>query len=212
MLNQERSVSNSRVASLNTTDTDERDATLMAGWQQGSDAAFAELYAHHKDRLYAFLVRSAAGDQEAATEMAQDIWMQIIRYRNRYDGRRFSSWLYAIARNRLTDHHRACAVRQTLVGYEDDTTPHAHLSQTPLQPEELAEARADGKKIQAALDGLPDEQREALLLRHTLGFSIAEIAELTGSGHETVKSRLRYATSRMRERLRNEREISRTSR
>ena len=50
----------------------------------------------------------------------------------------------------------------------------------------------------AALESLPAAQREAFLLQQEAGLSLAEIAELTGAGAETIKSRLRYATAKLR--------------
>jgi RNA polymerase sigma-70 factor (ECF subfamily) len=59
-------------------------------------------------------------------------------------------------------------------------------------------------RIQAALAALPPAQRDAFLLQHESGMSLAEIAALTGVGMETVKSRLRYAIAKLRVDLREE--------
>jgi len=58
-----------------------------------------------------------------------------------------------------------------------------------------------GAQLRDALDALPDEQRHAFLLQYEGGLSLAEIAQLTGVGMETVKSRLRYATAKLRSTL-----------
>ena len=55
-----------------------------------------------------------------------------------------------------------------------------------------------GRRISEALAALPTVQREAFLLQHEGGMSLGEIAALTGAGEETVKSRLRYATAKLR--------------
>ena len=57
------------------------------------------------------------------------------------------------------------------------------------------------RRLQMALDGLPDEQREAFLLRVEGALGLAEIAQITGAGQETVKSRLRYAFAKVREKF-----------
>jgi len=56
-------------------------------------------------------------------------------------------------------------------------------------------------RLVRALAELPAAQRDAFLLQQEAGLSLAEIAELTGAGDETVKSRLRYATAKLREAL-----------
>ena len=62
-------------------------------------------------------------------------------------------------------------------------------------------ATSHGPMTRAELDALPDEQRHAFLLQYEGGLSLAEIAELTGVGMETEKSRLRYATAKLRSAL-----------
>ncbi|KLD73696.1 RNA polymerase sigma factor, partial [Xanthomonas hyacinthi DSM 19077] len=57
------------------------------------------------------------------------------------------------------------------------------------------------RQLQLALDDLPEEQRDVLLLRLEQELSLEEIAQITGVGRETVKSRLRYAMDKLRARL-----------
>jgi RNA polymerase sigma-70 factor, ECF subfamily len=63
------------------------------------------------------------------------------------------------------------------------------------------ETRELGVRLRAAVAALPPAQREAFLLQHEGGLSLAEIAELTGAGTETVKSRIRYAVAKLRDEL-----------
>ena len=69
------------------------------------------------------------------------------------------------------------------------------------EPEARAQSSELGAQLRAALAALPAEQRDAFLLQQEGGLSLAEIAELTGVGMETVKSRLRYATAKLRSAL-----------
>jgi len=69
------------------------------------------------------------------------------------------------------------------------------------QPERRAENHELGARLKQAVAGLPPAQREAFLLQQEGGLSLAEIAELTGVGIETVKSRLRYAATKLRDDL-----------
>jgi len=69
------------------------------------------------------------------------------------------------------------------------------------QPEWRAENRELGQRLKAAVEALPPAQRDAFLLQYEAGLSLAEIAELTGVGIETVKSRLRYASNKLRDDL-----------
>ena len=65
----------------------------------------------------------------------------------------------------------------------------------------MAEQHEQRQRLQQALDELPDEQREAVLLRLQQELSLEEIGRITGVGRETVKSRLRYALDKLRARL-----------
>src|SRR5258708_3487004 len=65
-------------------------------------------------------------------------------------------------------------------------------------PHPRAAGRGLGLRMKEAVGALPAAQREAFLLQHEGGMSLAEIAELTGAGVETVKSRLRYAMNKLR--------------
>ena len=71
----------------------------------------------------------------------------------------------------------------------------------PDDPESLAEASERQQRLQQALAELPEELREAVLLRLQQELSLEEIGAITGVGRETVKSRLRYALDKLRARL-----------
>ena len=69
------------------------------------------------------------------------------------------------------------------------------------RPEQTLSEFEQRRRLQLALEGLPSEQREAFLLRVESGLGLEEIGAITGAGHETVKSRLRYAFAKLREKL-----------
>lgn len=72
-------------------------------------------------------------------------------------------------------------------------------SQPGSDPAAALEALDQGRRLRSAIAALPLEQRTALLLRLDAELSLEEIAEVTGAGRETVKSRLRYAMDKLRE-------------
>jgi len=172
------------------------DTALMLRYRDGDMAAFEMLYGRHRAALYRFIARQS--DSAAADDLFQDVWSRIIRGRASYrPSARFSTYLYRIARNCLIDHYRRRGHEHKLLR---DTEPDEAASAEP-GPRQSAAAAQTQQALQQALGNLPPEQREAFLLRAEAGFSLNEIAELTGVGRETVKSRLRYALSRLREQL-----------
>ena len=185
---------------------DTGDEALMLAYAGGDAAAFDALYARHKGGVYRYLARQC-GSAGTADELFQDVWMSVIRARAGYSPTaKFTTWLYRIARNRLVDHWRAAGrlgpVAWGAAQDPDDDDPLDSIPAAPADgPEARVETRELGRRLRLALSTLPPAQRDAFLLQQEAGFSLAEIAELTGAGVETVKSRLRYAVDKLRAEL-----------
>ncbi len=172
------------------------DAELLRRYRQGDSQAFAVLYARHRLGLFRFLC-GLCGDAALAEEVFQETWMSVIRSESQQrEAVQFSTWLYQIARNRLIDHWRKHGKRQYLQD-EYDEQLHGEADSQP-NPEQQLSLTRDQQRLQAALDDLPAEQREVFLLRAHGDLDLGEIAALTQTPAETVKSRLRYAMSKLR--------------
>src|SRR5438552_9281400 len=82
------------------------DEELMLRYGRGDARAFELLYRRHRLPLYRFLLRQV-GNAATAEELFQDLWMRVVNSRGRYEARaKFTSWVYAIAHNRLMDFYR----------------------------------------------------------------------------------------------------------
>ena len=175
------------------------DRALMLRYKDGDVAAFETLYQRHRGPLYRFLLNQSQ-DTQAAEDIFQEVWSRIIRSRERYrPAAKFATYMYHIARNCFLDHVRHSGRQPVLVSIDDD--PPVELVAVTNNPEAAAENSNASAYIQAALDGLPPEQREAFLLREEAGLTLEEIGQVTGVGRETVKSRLRYAVAKLRKSL-----------
>lgn len=174
------------------------DETLMLAYVDGDVAAFEQLYARHRVRLYRHLlgqVRNGA----LADELFQDVWQKVIAARAGWRPEAsFTTWLYRIAHNRLADHWRALRHRPPAPHDADERTARVPDPGTPERQLSEFEQR---RQLQLALDALPAEQREVIMLRLEQELSLEQIGEVTGVGRETVKSRLRYAMDKLRARL-----------
>ena len=179
----------------------ERDEDLMLAYAAGDAAAFETLYARHKGGLYRYVLRQCA-NAGIAEELFQDVWMNVLRARASYvPSAKFTTWLYRIAHNRVIDHWRTVG-QVELVTAGADEADEDPLAAIPGSRNDEPDSRASGREIayrlQAAGGALPALQREAFLLHQEGGLDLAEIAELTGAGVETVKSRIRYAVAKLR--------------
>ena len=179
------------------------DEVLMNRYRDGDAASFEILYGRHKGPLYRYFLRQS-GIAAVAEELYQDVWLKVIQSRERYEVRaKFTTYLYHLAHNRLIDHYRRQQSGLPL-SYDDD--PDDPLIEQVAgdgihEPENELDQRRQAQKLLKLLDGLPDAQREAFLLREEGGFSLTEIAEITGVTAETAKSRLRYALAKLRQGL-----------
>ncbi|WP_158238404.1 MULTISPECIES: RNA polymerase sigma factor [Luteimonas] len=174
------------------------DASLMLAYAAGDAAAFETLYRRHRDRLYRFLLRQVRS-QALADELFQDIWQRVVTARADWrPDALFTTWLYRIAHNRLTDHWRAARHRPAA---PDDADQRTERIADPDTPERHLSAFEQRRLVQLALEELPDDQREVVILRLEQELTLEEIGEMTGVGRETVKSRLRYAMDKLRARL-----------
>lgn len=174
------------------------DAALMQAWVAGDVGAFEQLYGRHRGPLYRFLLRQLR-DGGLADELFQDMWQKVIAARARWvPDATFRTWLFTIAHNRLADHWRAASHRPPAPRDADLRTERIADGRTPEHAVSEFERR---RWLQLALEDLPDEQREVVLLRLEQELSLEEIGRITGVGRETVKSRLRYAMDKLRARV-----------
>ncbi len=176
------------------------DAQLMMRYAAGDARAFEELYERNRGALWRF-IRRLVGDATATDDVFQECWSRVIGSRVRYrPTARFSTWLYRIAHNCCMDHWRRSG-RRTAYETMDNDAIAAATGSPAGNPHEIAVTGEQGARLAAALARLPVEQRLAFLLYVEGGLSVAEIAEQTGTGAETTKSRLRYAVAKLKDML-----------
>ena len=173
------------------------DEELMLSYAGGDAGAFETLYRRHRGPLYRFLLRQV-GETATAEELFQDVWMRVIDSRGRYEARaKFTSWVYAIAHNRLMDFYRVSGRARFVDGEEAGQALEDLPAQDP-PPEALIDRKRDALRLLGALSELPEPQREAFLLQQEGELSVEEIGAATGVSRETAKSRLRYAIAKLR--------------
>jgi RNA polymerase sigma-70 factor (ECF subfamily) len=178
-------------------DSDER---LMLRFRGGDAGAFEVLVRRHRTPVFSFLVR-LVGDRARAEDLCQDAFLRVVKAARGWEERAtFRTWLFTIARNLAADEARRAVFRRA----DPLDAPGGEAARTPADdpaPDRAAEAALLRPKLEAALAALPAEQREVFLLREHAGLRFAEIATVTGTPENTVKSRMRYALEGLRERL-----------
>lgn len=181
---------------------DQTDEQLMARFQRGDAPAFEVLMRRHRTPLHGFLCRLLR-DRARAEDLTQEAFLRVIQGSAGWAPRAlFRTWLFTIARNLAADEGRRRAFREALPLDAPGTggAPHQPASEARA-PDEAAGDALVRPLLEAALAALPLEQREVFLLREHAGLSFPEIAEATGVNENTVKSRMRYALTGLRDRL-----------
>jgi RNA polymerase sigma factor (sigma-70 family) len=167
---------------------DPSDEALMRRYVAGEQAAFGELFARYAPRLTR-LMRRDLGDQDA-DDLVQQAFLQFHRARFDFkEGAAVRPWLYTIALNLKRQQFRRLGRKRDTV-LEEETL--AHAGGDP-------EAALRDAQLRAALDALPEPQREAIVLHWFEGLTFPEIAQIVGTKLGAVRVRAHRGYRRLRE-------------
>jgi RNA polymerase sigma-70 factor (ECF subfamily) len=185
------------------------DEQLMLAFRSGDAKAFAVLVQRHRGPVFNFILRFT-GQRQRAEDVLQETWLRVVRGAKDYEPKaRFTTWVYTLARNLCVDSARKESYRQTdsLDAPDRADQPdgrsrgEAVADEQLAQPDRAAFNASLRPVIERALLTLPEEQREVFILREISGMPFKEIADVTGTAENTVKSRMRYALEGLRKRL-----------
>jgi RNA polymerase sigma-70 factor (ECF subfamily) len=167
---------------------------LMMAYQRGDATAFETLYGQLASPIGGYL-RALCRDAARAEDLLQETFLQVHRSRHTYlPPRPVKPWVYAIARNVFLMSRRAMGRRGRHETIADETLP-----DVPVPPE--VESLADRETVRRALERVPKDRREALLLHHVSGLSFREIGAVLGVSEAAAKLRAHRAVVLLRELL-----------
>lgn len=163
------------------------DNDLMEAVRDGQVEKLAILFEKHHVLLFNFFLR-LTGNRAASEDLVQDVFARILKYRAGYQGPgKFMVWMFQIARNAHIDHLRKQKGDLPLADqFVDPPSP-------APGPEEILESGQDAALIRQALDRLPWQKREVLILSRFQDLKLREIADMTGCSVGTVKSQVHRA-------------------
>jgi RNA polymerase sigma factor (sigma-70 family) len=160
-----------------------------------------------RGRLLRF-IRSRISSLEEAEDILQDVFFQFVAGFDTIQSiEKVTSWLYAVARNKITDRYRRKSPYRVDLSSpqgasdEDGLMLQDILPSLGSSPEEVFLRESIWNGINEALDELPAEQKEIFVLNEIDGKSFREVAEATGTSINTLLSRKRYAILALRKKL-----------
>jgi RNA polymerase sigma-70 factor (ECF subfamily) len=173
------------------------DAAIVARVLSGQTDAFGMLVTRYQDSLLAY-VRHMGFDDATAHDVVQDGFVRAFRHLRRCgDPERFDGWLFTIVSNLCRTEGSKRSRRPV-----EDLDAHAErLEADGLGPEARAEASLVRDRVRAALDTIPLDQREAIVLMYLHGYSVREIAERTEASVSAVKMRLKRGREALKDEL-----------
>jgi RNA polymerase sigma-70 factor, ECF subfamily len=168
------------------------------------DRAFSELYRTHLRDVYSYAYYRV-GNHHDAEDLTEQAFLQAYRHferaRRESDGRPLRPWLIRIAHNLASNYYRDRARR-----------PEANIEavEPPMHPhdtERVVEGREALREVIARLEELPDDRREALIMRFALGMSNREIARALGRSDGATKVLIHRAIKQLEELMQEEDEV-----
>jgi RNA polymerase sigma factor (sigma-70 family) len=184
------------------------DEALGRQWAMAEqDQRISEAIVREQSRLRNFIRRRVA-DREDAEDVLQDVFYELVEaYRLMKPVEQVTAWLFRVARNRITDLFRrkrreALRSEPAAITENGETLQLEDLLPSPDAGPEAAYAKSVLlEELDAALDELPEEQREVFVAHELMGYSFKELAAQTGVSVNTLLSRKHYAVVYLRERL-----------
>lgn len=181
------------------------DSDVVSAVLGGDREAFSLLVERYQRGLATYIFHMIHHYEEAL-ELTQEVFIKVYENLNRYDGQyKFSTWLYKIASNHTIDHIRrqhmtTLPIQETAA---DGSPTEIPLESATLNPLDAYTNKAILADVQRAVDELPSEYRELIILRHFAYRSYEEMAKITGLPLGTVKNRIFRARQILMERLKD---------
>lgn len=172
------------------------DADLIRAIQAGNETALETLYERYLPSVWRYAFAQLAGHVAAAEDVVSETFLAAVRQvaRLRPEGGSVGGWLIGIARHKVGDVRRRRGRVRT--GPVPDEPARDDDADGPAAPLEAAETRA---QVAAVMDGLPDDQRQALEWKYLDGLSVRDIARRLGRTEKAAETVLYRARNAFRE-------------
>jgi RNA polymerase sigma-70 factor (ECF subfamily) len=172
-------------------------ATLVQRTLGGDTAAFEQIIIRYERRVFS-LAMKLLGSPDDAQDAAQEVFLRVFKYIHRFDiGKPMEPWLMQmtvnVCRNIGRSRQRRWDIFPATVEADIALAPESSDPQAGLDEEQ------ERQMLWKALDGLPEKERLAVILRDINGLTTSQVAQILGSSETTVRSQVSRARVRMKE-------------
>ena len=181
------------------------DMDILSEVSAGKVDAYGKIVGRYHGRLYNFIYRFV-GDRETAEDIVQETFLRAFRKRDEYRAiANFSTWLFTIAGNLAkSELRRRKRWRMISAERDEETDTGMELPDESARPDKVAESSIADVQIQNAINSLPNNYRQVILLRDVEGMSYQEISEIVDCPVGTVKTRVNRARLKLQQKLKSE--------
>lgn len=154
---------------------------LIRRAQAGDEEVIASLYDHYQRGIYRYLYYRV-GDRHAAEDLTSEVFLRMLRFISGFHppAALFQAWLFQIARNLAIDYHRKMSVRDHLPLDDDSAAGNPGLVGS-------IDHNLTSDTLRQALERLPAEQRDVILMRFIAGMPVAQVAKALHKSDDAIK-------------------------
>ncbi|MCL1697072.1 MULTISPECIES: RNA polymerase sigma factor [unclassified Lysinibacillus] len=179
------------------------DELIMEIQQHNSKAALDTLIRRYYHEIYSFIYRRLQS-QELAYDLTQEVFVKMIKSIKLYEYRnQFRKWLITIALNQVRDYTRSKIAQNRK---QEEQIEEGRIIDEKKNIIQIYEIKEQSQEIQNALRILPEQQSEAIILKYYHGYKYGEIAQITQTNENTVKSRVTQGLKKLAGMVRRESE------
>lgn len=182
--------------------TETNDAQLLARFKKGDNSAFVILINRYRIRLFNYIYR-LVGNKTVAEDLFQDTIIRILNAVSNYQEQgKFSNWVFGIANNLTIDYLRKKERQKSIFVNNEMANSEINIIDTfpdiGFTPQDFVEHKELQQILADAINQLPVEQRQVLLMREEANIPFKEIANILNCSINTVLGRMRYALLNLR--------------
>lgn len=169
------------------------DSVLMVKLQAGQTDKLGLLFERYNDRLFRFFMRLTRGKEALSEDLVQNTFFRILKYKKSYNPeKKFSTWIYQIGRNVFYDQCKKSENKEHSVDEFTYNEPRTEMS-SPFQEEDERVIL-----LKKAMDELPDDKREILVLSKYEGLKYKEIGEILNCSENAIKVKAHRAMKELK--------------